>query len=71
MAKRNEERRAIWEDILDIHAEQQFTIGIVAAVPQVVVARSNLRNVPQKALYNWEPGSYFGMYRPDTFWFDG
>ena len=70
LATGGEERRAIWEEILNIHAEQQFTIGIIAAVPQVVVARSNLRNVPEKAIYNWEPGSYFGIYRPDTFWFD-
>jgi peptide/nickel transport system substrate-binding protein len=25
--------------------------------------------VPEKGLYNWEPGSFFGMYRPETFWF--
>ena len=57
--------------MLDIHAEHQFSIGLIAAVPQIVVVNANLRNVPEKAFYNWEPGSYFGMYRPDTFWFDG
>ena len=29
-----------------------------------------LRNVPEKGLYNWEPGAFFGIYRPDTFWFE-
>jgi peptide/nickel transport system substrate-binding protein len=29
-----------------------------------------LRNVPQKGVYNWEPGAHFGIYRPDTFWFE-
>jgi peptide/nickel transport system substrate-binding protein len=66
-----ERRRAAWEEILDIHAEQQFSIGLVAAVPQIVVVNSKLRNIPESAFYNWEPGSYFGIYRPDTFWFDG
>ena len=66
-----EKRRAIWEEMLDIHAEHQFSIGLVSAVPQIVVANADLRNVPEKAFYNWEPGSYFGIYRPDTFWFDG
>jgi peptide/nickel transport system substrate-binding protein len=27
-------------------------------------------NVPEEAVYNWEPGAQFGIYRPDTFWFD-
>jgi peptide/nickel transport system substrate-binding protein len=26
-------------------------------------------NVPAKAFYNWEPGAFFGIYHPDTFWF--
>jgi peptide/nickel transport system substrate-binding protein len=69
-ATKKEQRRAAWEEILDIHAEQQFSIGLVAAVPQIVVVNSRLRNVPESAFYNWEPGSYFGIYRPDTFWFD-
>ena len=56
--------------MLDIHAEQVFTIGIVSGVPQPVVVSNALRNVPEKGIYNWEPGAYFGIYRPDTFWFD-
>ena len=47
----------------------RIDIGLVAAVPQIVVVNSQLRNVPESAFYNWEPGSYFGIYRPDTFWF--
>ena len=31
-----------------IHAEQQFTIGIVTGVPQPVVVRNTLRNVPRE-----------------------
>ena len=27
------------------------------------------RNIPVKAIFNWDPGAHFGMYRPDTFWF--
>ena len=37
---------------------------------QPVVVSGVLRNVPAEGLYNWDPGAYFGMYRPDTFWFD-
>ena len=65
-----EERKRIWQRMLAIHAEQQFAIGVVSGVPQPVVARVKLRNVPEKGLYNWDPGAFFGIYRPDTFWFE-
>jgi peptide/nickel transport system substrate-binding protein len=45
-----------------------FTIGILAGVPQPVVVDNNLRNVPEKGVYNWDPGGHFGIYRPDGFW---
>jgi peptide/nickel transport system substrate-binding protein len=35
----------------------------------VVVSR-RLRNVPDKGLYSFEPGAFFGRYMPDAFWFD-
>ncbi len=65
----SETRRDIWQQMLAIHAEQQFTIGIVRGVPQPVVVNLALRNVPESAIYNWEPGAHFGVHRPDTFWF--
>ena len=30
-----------------------------------------MRNVPEEAIYNWNPGTQFGMYRPDSFWIAG
>jgi peptide/nickel transport system substrate-binding protein len=26
--------------------------------------------VPAEGIYNWEPGAHFGIYHPDTFWFE-
>ncbi len=63
-------RAKAWGEILSMHAEQQFTIGIVNGVPQPVVVNTALRNVPVDGLYNYDPGAHFGVYRPDTFWFD-
>jgi peptide/nickel transport system substrate-binding protein len=63
------ERKKIWDRMLDIYSDQAYSIGLVASVPQVVVVRNNLRNVPEKAIYNWDPGAHFGVYRPDVFWF--
>jgi peptide/nickel transport system substrate-binding protein len=69
-ATSTEERRAIWHEVLAVYSDQVYSIGIIAGVPQPVVARRQLRNVPKEAVFNWEPGAQFGMYRPDTFWFE-
>ncbi len=63
------EREKIWQKMLAIHADQQFSIGVISAVPQPVLVRTNLMNVPEKGFYNWDPGAFFGIYHPDTFWF--
>ena len=68
-ATSREERAKIWHRMLQIHAEQLFSIGVVNGVAQPVVVRNSLRNVPEKGIYNWDPGAFFGIYRPDTFWF--
>jgi len=62
-------RTQIWHRMLEIYANQQFVIGTVSGVPQPVVVRDTLMNVPRKGLYNWNPGAFFGIYSPDTFWF--
>jgi peptide/nickel transport system substrate-binding protein len=46
-----------------------FSIGVIAGVPQPIAARPQLHNLPEEAIYNWEPGAQLGIYRPDTFWF--
>ena len=63
------EKSKIWEKILKIHSDQIYSIGLVAAVLQPVVVSSQLKNVPLSAIYNWNPGAHFGIYKPDTFWF--
>ena len=63
------ERARIWHDMLALHADQVLTIGIVNGIPQPVVVNPRLRNVPEEGLYNWNPGAFFGLYRPDGFWF--
>jgi peptide/nickel transport system substrate-binding protein len=68
VAKSTEERARIWSEMLMINAEQVFTIGMINAVPQPVVISNRVRNVPENALYSWEPGAHFGIFRPDTFW---
>lgn len=67
------DRRAkaeIWHKMLSIWADQVFTIGIVSGTLQPVVVNAKLRNVPEKGMFTWEPGAHFGIYEPDSFWFD-
>ena len=64
-----EERTRIWHRMLSIYTDQQYVIGVVSGVPQPVIARDTLVNVPREAFYNWDPGAFFGIYHPDTFWF--
>ena len=64
------EKCRIWEEMLRINAEQVYSIGIVTSVPQPVVVRRGLRNVPKDGVYHWDPGAYFGVYHPDTFWYE-
>lgn len=63
-------REEIWHEMLSIHADQVYSIGVISGILQPVVVANSLRNVPQEGIYNWEPGAHFGIYKPDTFWFD-
>jgi peptide/nickel transport system substrate-binding protein len=65
-----EEHTRIWHDMLRIWADEVFSIGTVAGVLQPIVVNAKLRNVPEEGIYNWDPGAYFGIYKPDGFWFD-
>ena len=68
-SKNDEERAAIWQRMLEIHADQVFTIGTVNGARQPVVVARDLVNVPDAGIWAFDPGGYFGRYMPDTFWF--
>lgn len=68
-SKSSGERATIWHKMLRIQVDQQYVIGVVSGVPQPVVARDTLMNVPTQGFYNWDPGAFFGIYRLETFWF--
>lgn len=64
------ERDKAWQAILDIHADEVLSIGTVQGVVQPVAVNDALKNVPDKAVYGWNPGAQFGLYRMDEFFFD-
>jgi peptide/nickel transport system substrate-binding protein len=69
LASDRAEREKIWLRMLEIHSEEMFTIGVVSGVRHPVVVSNYLHNIPQNGFYDIKPGAYFGIYKPDTFWF--
>ncbi|MCA1952773.1 MAG: ABC transporter substrate-binding protein, partial [Hyphomicrobiales bacterium] len=69
VSRTREERAAIWREMLAINAEEVFTIGIVNRTRQPVVVSNRLRNVPETAIFAFEPRAYLGAYLPDTFFY--
>lgn len=66
-----QEREGVWHQMLAIHAQEAFSIGILNATLQPVMWTSRLHNMPEKALFGFDPTCYLGVYQPDTFWLDG
>ena len=58
---KSEEREMAWKEMLEIHADQVYTIGLVAQIPQPIVVSKRLHNVPDEAIFNWNPGAQFGV----------
>ena len=61
-------RREAWNKILEINADQVFSIGTVNGILQPIVVGPHVRNVPKEGYFAWDPGGYIGLYKPDTFW---
>lgn len=66
-SRTQEERTAIWEEMLQIHADETIRIGLVSGVPQPVVIK-DVENVPLEGIYGWDPGAHFGIHRMDEFY---
>lgn len=64
------QRTEIWAEMLEIHAQQQFAIGILSGAPQPVVVSNRLRNVPEDGVWAYDPGAHFGIHRVDEFYFE-
>lgn len=63
-------RERIWHAMLGLHADEQWIIGTVAGALQPIVVRNGLRNLPEEAVYSWEPTALFGLYRMDALFWD-
>jgi len=65
----DETRERIWNDMLQLYTSEVFSIGTVNSTLQPIVVSKKLYNVPKEEVYSFQPGSYFGVFMVDTFWF--
>ncbi|VUD70046.1 hypothetical protein MET9862_00608 [Methylobacterium symbioticum] len=65
-----ERQAGIWRAMLRNHAENQWVIGTVAGALQPVVGADRLANLPDRALYSWDPTAMIGVQRLDEFFWD-
>ncbi len=65
-----EAQRTAWREMLQNHAENQWTIGTIAGALQPIVVRNGLQGLPAKALYSWEPTAMLGIYRLDEIYWN-
>jgi peptide/nickel transport system substrate-binding protein len=68
VAASSDERGAIWQKMLAIYTQQVFSIGLINGTYQPVLRSAKLNNVPDHALYGFDPTCFLGVYMPDTFW---
>jgi peptide/nickel transport system substrate-binding protein len=64
-----QEQIKICQEILDLHAKHCWLIGWVGHVPYPIVANSNLRNLPERAVCASEMG-YLGAARLEQLYFE-
>ncbi|MEP2707234.1 MAG: ABC transporter substrate-binding protein [Roseibium sp.] len=67
VSKTPEERTELWDEMLQIHADETIHIGLVSGVRQPVAVKS-VENVPLEGIYGWDPGAHFGIHRMDEFY---
>ena len=67
----DQEKKRIWQEMLQIRADEVFDIGLISGILQPILVSNRLKNVPEKGFWNWDPGAHFGIYKPDTFWLTG
>jgi len=69
LAGNRDKRARIWREMLAIHADQVYCIGTVSRAPLPVVVTDSMVNVPETAIYAWEPGAQLGVHRIDEFFY--
>jgi len=68
-ARSHQERVEYGKKILASQAENLWTIGTVGLVPQPIIARKNMKNIPEKGIYGWDT-LYTAPFHPEQFFYE-
>jgi peptide/nickel transport system substrate-binding protein len=64
-----DKQEELFGEILDLHAEHCWMIGIVGEVPRPVIVNTDIRNFPERALCSWSLTRYVGVARIEQIFF--
>lgn len=56
-------------ELLEIYIDPLFSIGMVGLTPWPILAKENLRNIPEHGLTGWD-WTYLSRYQPEQFYFE-
>jgi hypothetical protein len=62
-----EEKDRLFTRYFELHEKNCWVIGTVGETPQLIVAKNDMRNVQEKALWDWIIGKYFGHAQIEQF----
>lgn len=65
-----EEEQELWDKILKSQAENLWVIGTVGQIPNALVKKNYFYNVPEKSMFAWGWGCYYGPTEPCQFFID-
>ena len=63
-------RPAIWQEMLRSGPTRSSPSASCRASTSWSWSATGCSNVPEHGIYNFDPGAFFGIYRPDTFWLE-
>jgi peptide/nickel transport system substrate-binding protein len=66
-----DKQEELFVELLDLHTQHRWKIGIVGEVPRPVVVNNRIRNIPERALCSWAFNRYLGSARLEQLFFKG
>lgn len=64
-----DQQRKLMDEILRLHSENIWVIGLVGELPLPIIVKNDFRNVPETGLFDSVVGRYIGWAHPEQFFF--
>ena len=60
-------RNELFDQLMELHHKNLWIIGLVGEVPQIVIAKNHMGNIPEKSLYSGTIGRFMGHARIEQY----